>query len=236
MLCKQYNLDPKGKVKFGGVDVPVITCHQDSYKLKLGSDHSDVLTWFKKFGKTMDDVRNDVAAILNKEKISENTNNSSSNTNTTPSTSTPKEKIEVGDVVKIVGKTYYSGKAVPSWVLAKNWIVESINKKGDRIVLDRSQDGTHKGLSSPFKPEALKIIKNAKPWTPAVGDIVTYTGSIHYTNPNALIPKICKGGKAKITKISGLGTSKHPYHLLYVRGQGATVYGWVNSGTFTKAQ
>jgi hypothetical protein len=40
-------------------------CHQDSYKLKLGSNHSDVYPWFKKHGKTMDDVRNDVATLMN---------------------------------------------------------------------------------------------------------------------------------------------------------------------------
>jgi peptidoglycan hydrolase-like protein with peptidoglycan-binding domain len=62
--CKLYNLDPHGTVKFNGIEVPVILCHQDSYKLKLGSNHSDIYPWFKKYGKTMDDVRDDVAALL----------------------------------------------------------------------------------------------------------------------------------------------------------------------------
>lgn len=63
-LCKLYNLNPKGTVTYSGVKVPVILCHQDSYKLGLGSNHGDVYHWFNKFGKTMDDVRNDVAALL----------------------------------------------------------------------------------------------------------------------------------------------------------------------------
>ena len=63
--CKMYNLDPKGTVSFNGKTVPVILCHADSYKLGLGSNHGDVLHWFKKHGKTMEDVRNDVAEILN---------------------------------------------------------------------------------------------------------------------------------------------------------------------------
>lgn len=63
-LCKLYSLNPKGTVTYSGVKVPVILCHQDSYKLGLGSNHGDVLHWFNKFGKTMDDVRNDVAALL----------------------------------------------------------------------------------------------------------------------------------------------------------------------------
>lgn len=63
-LCKTYGLNPHGTVSYNGVNVPVILCHQDSYQLKLGSNHGDVLHWFPKFGKTMADVRNDVAAIM----------------------------------------------------------------------------------------------------------------------------------------------------------------------------
>lgn len=65
-LCKMFNINPKGTVKYNGVKVPTILCHQDSYKLKLGSNHSDVLHWFKKYGKTMAKVRNDVAKMINK--------------------------------------------------------------------------------------------------------------------------------------------------------------------------
>lgn len=63
-LCKKYGFNPKGSVMFNGVNVPVILCHQDSYQLGLGSNHADVYHWFKKYGKTMDDVRNDVAALM----------------------------------------------------------------------------------------------------------------------------------------------------------------------------
>lgn len=63
-LCKLYNIDPKGHVAHNGVKVPTILCHADAHKLKLGSNHGDVLYWFKKHGKTMDDVRNDVNLFL----------------------------------------------------------------------------------------------------------------------------------------------------------------------------
>ena len=63
-LCDMYNLDPKGKVSFGGIQVPVILCHKDSNDLALGSAHGDVMHWFKKYNKTMDDVRNDVALLM----------------------------------------------------------------------------------------------------------------------------------------------------------------------------
>lgn len=64
-LCKLYNIDPHGTVTVNGVKVPTILCHQDSYKLGMGSNHGDVLHWFSKFGKTMNDVRNDVSALMN---------------------------------------------------------------------------------------------------------------------------------------------------------------------------
>ena len=71
-------------------------------------------------------------------------------------------------------------------------------------------------------------------WTPSVGDIVNFTGTKHYVNANAAVGSLCKGGKAKITNIYQLGKSKHPYHLVRISGSGATVYGWVDAGTFTK--
>lgn len=71
-------------------------------------------------------------------------------------------------------------------------------------------------------------------WTPAVGDIVNYSGTVHYGSANSTTALLCKGGKAKITQIYQLGKSKHPYHLVRESGGGATVYGWVDAGTFTK--
>lgn len=64
-LCKMFNIDPNAKVRFGGKNVPTILCHADSYALGLGSGHADVLHWFPKFGKNMNTVRADVAALLN---------------------------------------------------------------------------------------------------------------------------------------------------------------------------
>ena len=63
-LCKMYGIDPNGSVKYNGVTVPTILCHADSYKLGVGSNHGDVLHWFPTFGKNMDTVRADVAALM----------------------------------------------------------------------------------------------------------------------------------------------------------------------------
>lgn len=63
-LCTLYGIDPNGTADCSGVTVPTILCHADSYKLKLGSNHADVLHWFPKFGKSMETVRADVAALM----------------------------------------------------------------------------------------------------------------------------------------------------------------------------
>ena len=63
-LCKFHRLDPMGSATSGGVRVPTILCHQDSYRLGLGSNHGDVYHWFNRYGKTMDNVRQDVRACM----------------------------------------------------------------------------------------------------------------------------------------------------------------------------
>ena len=52
-LCKEYGLDP--------LDDGVVICHSEGYQRGIASNHADVLHWFPKFGKTMDDFRADVA-------------------------------------------------------------------------------------------------------------------------------------------------------------------------------
>ena len=63
-LCDMFNIDPKGTVRMNGVDVPTILCHQDSYKLGLGSNHGDIYHWFQKYGKSMETAREDVAQLM----------------------------------------------------------------------------------------------------------------------------------------------------------------------------
>ena len=63
-LCKIFNIDPKGTVTHNGIKVPTILCHQDSYQLGLGDNHSDIYHWFPKYGKNMETAREDVAALL----------------------------------------------------------------------------------------------------------------------------------------------------------------------------
>lgn len=69
------------------------------------------------------------------------------------------------------------------------------------------------------------------PWTPKAGDTVMFNGNVHYSSSNSSKAVPCKPGKAKITQTY---SGKHPYHLVRILGGGATVYGWVDKGTFTK--
>ena len=55
-LCRQYSLDPLAD--------GVVICHQEGYRQGVASNHADVLHWFPKMGKSMDDFRADVAAEL----------------------------------------------------------------------------------------------------------------------------------------------------------------------------
>ena len=65
--------------------------------------------------------------------------------------------VKKGDVVSIVaGATYYTGKKIPSWVRAKQWIVASV--KGDRAVLGKSTDGKN-NIQSAINTKYLSVVK-----------------------------------------------------------------------------
>ena len=63
-LCKMFGIDPKGTISYNGLQVPTIIDHTGSHALGLGSNHGDIQHWSRRYGKTMENVRNDVAAIL----------------------------------------------------------------------------------------------------------------------------------------------------------------------------
>ena len=59
MLCKEFGLDP---LKDG-----VVICHAEGHKRGIASNHGDVLHWFTRHGKSMDDFRADVKAEMEEE-------------------------------------------------------------------------------------------------------------------------------------------------------------------------
>lgn len=56
MLCREYGLDPLAD--------GVVICHAEGHKRGIASNHGDVLHWFPRHEKNMDDFRADVARTL----------------------------------------------------------------------------------------------------------------------------------------------------------------------------
>jgi hypothetical protein len=85
-LALQFNIKP---------EKPYIICHCEGHDLGIASDHNDVMHWFKKHGKTMDDFRADVAKEIKRLKGEEDK---------------PKEEgtIETNDIVQFLGGNVYS--------------------------------------------------------------------------------------------------------------------------------
>lgn len=60
-ICNKFNFDPKGKVNYKGIQIPVVTCHYEAHQLGFASGHRDVIQWFARYGKNMTTIRNAVA-------------------------------------------------------------------------------------------------------------------------------------------------------------------------------
>lgn len=150
-LCKQYGLTEKD-----------VICHSEGYRQGVASNHGDIMHWFPKHGKSMDTFRADVKALLTEPKPAEKP------------TEKPAEKpadtsIDKGDLVKITGTKYYNGKAVPGWVKNKNWYVHSL--KGDRVVINESEDGKN-AIMSPVNIKDLALVGAAPKETYRVHTVV----------------------------------------------------------------
>lgn len=160
-LCLINDIDPLGYVNINGAKVPTIVCHRDSYDYGLGSCHADVRHWFNRYGKDMDDVRQDVAKLLAGASI-DTPSQPESKPVVTPSQPSTSTEIKVKDIVTIKsGATYYSGnKVVPAWVINNKWIVKSI--KGDRVVIDKSLDGKA-SICSPINIKYLTVVSVDEP-------------------------------------------------------------------------
>lgn len=59
MLCREYGLDPLAD--------GVVICHIEGYRRGVASGHGDVEHWFPRHGKSMNDFRRDVAALMGKQ-------------------------------------------------------------------------------------------------------------------------------------------------------------------------
>lgn len=134
----------------------VIRHHDVSGKLCPG-----VNGWIARFGSDAT-WKKFKAALTNTSSTTSTTNTTTSSKNTTntktQTTSTNNGTVKAGAYVTLSSNaTYYDGKAIPSWVKAKTWIVNSIN--GDRVVIDKSVDGQHSIMSAVNK-KYVSLITN----------------------------------------------------------------------------
>lgn len=158
-LCKLFNLDPNGIADCNGVKTPVILCHADSYNLGLGSNHGDVYHWFDKYGKTMEDVREDVAKLMGKI------------TNTNKIEEIPKELYKVRK----------------DWENEKSQIGAYTNLQNAKDACDKAGEGyeVYDSEGTSIYPE---VIKEEIEIEFKVGDEVRLTSNATYTNGKS-IPK-----------------------------------------------
>jgi hypothetical protein len=161
-LCLLYNIDPMGKVEYNGLQVPTILCHRDAHKLKLASDHGDIIYWIKKHNKTMDDIREDVAGIIEEYK------DSLKQAEEDEAEKKEAVKFQVGDLVSLdKNAVYWNGKPIPQDIKQQGWRIMSIS--GNRVVIDESEDGyrhicsaVHKKyLTLKFKKYKVQITTSA---------------------------------------------------------------------------
>lgn len=139
------------------------------------------------------------------------------NSGTSQEITTPSESIEKGDTVKIIdGATYYSGKAIPAWVKAKKWVVKECS--GDRVVIDKSEDGRN-AINSPVNTKYLSVVRKASGSTSAgtekptntptasakieVGDTATIAQNAYYYNSTKQVPAWVRAKKWIVSSVSG---------------------------------
>lgn len=199
-LCLIHNINPKGYVEYKGAKMPTIMCHRDSYDYGMGSSHSDVRHWFNKYGKTMDDVRNDVAKLLN-----------GSTSSTTPTiTSEP---------IYRVRKTWDDAKSQKGAYKNLNSAKSTCDKHVGYSVFDEKGNVVYTAKATSTIPTAGQMYRIRKTWSDAKSQKGAYrnlefaktecnkydgysvfdeSGNIVYTAPvKAIIPNITYAVKTK---------------------------------------
>lgn len=81
----------------------------------------------------------------------------------------PASAFKKGDLVKITGTKYYSGKTIPGWVKELKWVIHSIS--GDRAVINKDEKGKY-GIMSPVNVSDLALVTGT---TEKPEPAVTYT-------------------------------------------------------------
>lgn len=120
--------------------------------------------------------------------------------------SKPAPTFKKGDLVRITGTKYYSGKTIPGWVKALNWYIHSIS--GDRAVIDKDENGKH-GIMSPVNVADLALVSQTAE-KPEIATTYTVKSGDCLWN----IAKKLLGSGARYTEIKELNGLR--YDTIYV--------------------
>ena len=70
---------------------------------------------------------------------------------------TSKVEFEVGDLVSVLSYAkYYNGASIPDFVKKQNWYISEVS--GDRVVIDRNEDGSN-SIQSPIDSKYLVLVR-----------------------------------------------------------------------------
>ena len=73
------------------------------------------------------------------------------------SSGTAKVEFEVGDLVSVLSYAkYYNGSSIPDFVKKQNWYISEVS--GDRVVIDRNEDGSN-SIQSPINSKYLALVR-----------------------------------------------------------------------------
>ncbi len=210
-LCKEFNLDPMKN----------IICHCEGYDKGIASNHADVMHWFSKHKKTMNDFRKDV-----KKEMEETTSQLAAKPETTETFESYMVKINVDadDVLNV--------RNGPS----TRYKVNTTVKRGEVFTIVEEKDGWGKlksgagwiKLSYTVKyEEPKKKPTTTKPTNklPSVGGKVKIKSTAKKYCTGQEIPKSVKG---KTYTVKQIGTKKYPNGLLLKE-----IVSWVNVSDVT---
>ena len=164
---------------------------------------------------------------------------------------------QVGTMGMIIEHSFHTNEKATRWLLVDANLREMAKAEAEIIaahfgIQKPTEDaGTYEVLVGKYtKTEAEAVAKKLteqgysasivgisedapaeKEWTPAVGDVVKFTGNKQYTSSDSETVRGAVAGVARITAMAP--GKKHPYHLVRTGDTGP--YGWVDAGTFTKA-
>lgn len=206
-LCKEFNLNP----------MTDIICHCEGYKKGIASNHSDVMHWFPKHGKSMDTFRTDVQSKLN-----------GSNVQPQPAPVTPAEP-QNGYLVKVTCDVLNVRKGPGT-----NHGINTVVKKGEVYTIVGEDNGWGKlksgagwiklsyteKITSGSAPAAPAPAPAPKPKTLAVGSKVKVKDSASKYCTGQKIPGSVKG---KTYTVQQIGTKKYPNGVLLKE-----IISWVN--------